>query len=127
MDATDTLVEVLRSEGLRVLATLARTVGDLAVAEDALSEATITALDKWPKTGSLIIRVPGWPWSPGARRLTCCDASQPGRPRRLPRSGGEPGPRRPDGGGDRGDGAGDVSARRHAAPDLHLLPPGAWP
>src|SRR6202044_991679 len=51
MDATDTLVEVLRSEGLRVLATLARTAGDLAVAEDALSEATITALDTWPATG----------------------------------------------------------------------------
>src|SRR5258708_4334323 len=51
MDATDTLVEVLKGEGPRVLATLARTVGDLAVAEDALSEATITALDAWPKTG----------------------------------------------------------------------------
>src|SRR5579863_3907985 len=51
MNATDTLVEVLRSEGVRVLATLARTVGDLAVAEDALSEATITALATWPKTG----------------------------------------------------------------------------
>ena len=51
MDAADTLVEVLRSEGVRVLATLARTIGDLAVAEDALSEATITALDAWPKTG----------------------------------------------------------------------------
>jgi len=51
MDATDTLVEVLRSEGIRVLATLARTVGDLAVAEDALSEATITALNTWPETG----------------------------------------------------------------------------
>src|SRR6202161_4580446 len=51
MDATGTLVDVLRSEGLRVLATLARTVGDLAVAEDALPEATITALDPWPKTG----------------------------------------------------------------------------
>jgi RNA polymerase sigma factor (sigma-70 family) len=51
MDAAGTLVEVLRSEGLRVLATLARTVGDLAVAEDALSEATITALDSWPRTG----------------------------------------------------------------------------
>jgi predicted RNA polymerase sigma factor len=35
MDATGTLVEVLRGEGLRVLATLARTVGDLAVAEEA--------------------------------------------------------------------------------------------
>ena len=51
MDATDTLVEVLKGEGPRVLATLARTVGDLAVAEDALSEATITALDTWPRTG----------------------------------------------------------------------------
>ena len=51
MDATDTLVEVLKGEGPRVLATLARTIGDLAVAEDALSEATITALDKWPQTG----------------------------------------------------------------------------
>src|SRR3984885_6797710 len=51
MNATDTLVEVLRSEGLRVLATLARTIGDLAVAEDALSEATITALATWPRTG----------------------------------------------------------------------------
>jgi RNA polymerase sigma factor (sigma-70 family) len=51
MNAADTLVEVLRSEGVRVLATLARTIGDLAVAEDALSEATITALDAWPKTG----------------------------------------------------------------------------
>ena len=51
MDATGTLVEVLKSEGPRVLATLARTIGDLAVAEDALSEATITALDRWPRTG----------------------------------------------------------------------------
>src|SRR6202167_2446261 len=51
MTPTDTLVEVLRTEGVRVLATLARTIGDLAVAEDALSEATITALDAWPKTG----------------------------------------------------------------------------
>jgi predicted RNA polymerase sigma factor len=51
MDAADTLAEVLKGEGLRVLATLARTIGDLAVAEDALSEATITALDAWPETG----------------------------------------------------------------------------
>src|SRR5580700_9766496 len=51
MDATGTLVEVLKGQGPRVLATLARTIGDLAVAEDALSEATITALDVWPRTG----------------------------------------------------------------------------
>ena len=45
------LAEVLKGEGPRVLATLAGTIGDLAVAEDALSEATITALDAWPRTG----------------------------------------------------------------------------
>jgi RNA polymerase sigma-70 factor (ECF subfamily) len=50
-DPAGILAGVLRSEGVRVLATLARTVGDLAVAEDALSEATVTALDAWPKTG----------------------------------------------------------------------------
>jgi len=38
MDATDTLVEVLKGEGPRVLATLARTIGDLAVeAQEALT------------------------------------------------------------------------------------------
>src|SRR5487761_1812959 len=51
MDAADMLAEVLKGEGPRVLATLAGTIGDLAVAEDALSEATITALDAWPRTG----------------------------------------------------------------------------
>jgi RNA polymerase sigma-70 factor, ECF subfamily len=51
MDAAGALAEVLKGEGPRVLATLARTIGDLAVAEDALSEATITALDRWPRTG----------------------------------------------------------------------------
>jgi predicted RNA polymerase sigma factor len=50
-DPAGALAEVLRTEGVRVLATLARTVGDLAVAEDALSEATVTALDTWPRTG----------------------------------------------------------------------------
>ena len=51
MDAAGTLAEVLKGEGPRVLATLARTIGDLTVAEDALSEATITALRAWPETG----------------------------------------------------------------------------
>jgi RNA polymerase sigma-70 factor (ECF subfamily) len=47
----DALVEVLRAEGPRVLATLARQLGDLTVAEDALSEATIAAIDTWPRAG----------------------------------------------------------------------------
>src|ERR1700690_4116025 len=51
MSPSDVLVDVLRTEGPRVLATLARTVGDLAVAEDALSEATIAALRAWERDG----------------------------------------------------------------------------
>jgi RNA polymerase sigma factor (sigma-70 family) len=47
----DALVEVLKAEGPRVLATLARQLGDLTVAEDALSEATIAAIGTWPKAG----------------------------------------------------------------------------
>jgi RNA polymerase sigma factor (sigma-70 family) len=47
----DALVEVLRAEGPRVLATLARQLGDLTIAEDALSEATIAAIDAWPRAG----------------------------------------------------------------------------
>ncbi len=51
MDAGDALVKVLREEGPRVLATLVRQLGDLSVAEDALSEATIAALGAWPGSG----------------------------------------------------------------------------
>ena len=45
MDASAALVKVLREEGPRVLAALVRHLGDLPVAEDALSEATIAALE----------------------------------------------------------------------------------
>ena len=44
MDASAAVVKVLREEGPRVLAALVRQLGDLPVAEDALSEATIAAL-----------------------------------------------------------------------------------
>jgi RNA polymerase sigma-70 factor (ECF subfamily) len=48
---TDLLVDVLRTEGPRVLATLARSTGDLALAEDALSEAAIVAMRAWQQDG----------------------------------------------------------------------------
>ncbi len=51
MDASAALVKVLREEGPRVLAALVRQLGDLPVAEDALSEATIAALGAWPGSG----------------------------------------------------------------------------
>ncbi len=45
------LAELVRVEGARILATLARTVGDLALAEDAVQEAVISALRTWPASG----------------------------------------------------------------------------
>jgi RNA polymerase sigma factor (sigma-70 family) len=51
MDASAALVKVLGEEGPRVLATLVRQLGNLPVAEDALSEATIAALGAWQASG----------------------------------------------------------------------------
>lgn len=66
MSATDALVEVLKEEGPGALGTLVRQLGDLSVADDALFEATIAALDAWPSAG--IPESPrAWP-TPVARR-----------------------------------------------------------
>nr|WP_217901734.1 MULTISPECIES: sigma-70 family RNA polymerase sigma factor [unclassified Rhodococcus (in: high G+C Gram-positive bacteria)] len=45
------LAAVVRDEGRRVLATLVRITGSLAVAEDAVSEAVVAALAHWPRSG----------------------------------------------------------------------------
>lgn len=45
-----TLDDVLRREGGQVLATLIRMTGDIGVAEDALQEAMIVALERWSNT-----------------------------------------------------------------------------
>jgi RNA polymerase sigma factor (sigma-70 family) len=50
-EAADRLAELVHHEGRRVLATLVRTVGDLGQAEDAVSEATLAALRRWPVDG----------------------------------------------------------------------------
>lgn len=42
---------LLRDEGSRVLATLARTTGSLDLAEDAVQDAVLKALDTWPRKG----------------------------------------------------------------------------
>jgi len=44
-------VALLRDEGSRVLATLVRTTGSLDLAEDAVQDAVLKALDTWPRTG----------------------------------------------------------------------------
>jgi RNA polymerase sigma-70 factor (ECF subfamily) len=48
---TNDLGELLRVEGGRSLATLTRVLGDLQLAEDALQDAVITALERWPRDG----------------------------------------------------------------------------
>jgi RNA polymerase sigma factor (sigma-70 family) len=45
------LVRLVRDEGRRVLATLVRHIGDLQLAEDAVQDAVLRALDTWPRTG----------------------------------------------------------------------------
>ncbi|WP_326999879.1 sigma-70 family RNA polymerase sigma factor [Dactylosporangium sp. NBC_01737] len=47
----DIVADTVRIEGARILATLIRTVGDVQIAEDAVQEAVIAALDAWPVTG----------------------------------------------------------------------------
>ncbi len=45
------IAEILRVEGGRALATLVRGLGDLQLAEDALHDAVVTALERWPDEG----------------------------------------------------------------------------
>ena len=56
-DAID-LAEAIRVEGGRVVATLTRLVGDLGLAEDAVQDAALAAMERWP--------VDGTPRNPGA-------------------------------------------------------------
>ncbi len=48
---SDPLAEALRIEGGRVLATLIRLTGDLGLAEDALGDAVVVALERWTSAG----------------------------------------------------------------------------
>ncbi len=49
--AGDNLVELLRTEGRKVIATLARLTGDIGLAEESLQDAIERALIIWPKQG----------------------------------------------------------------------------
>lgn len=57
VDLQNTLDAVWRMEAAKILATLTRTVGDVALAEDLASEAVLDALTQWPQTG--VPRNPG--------------------------------------------------------------------
>ena len=51
MDAAATVEAVYRAESRRVLATLIRLLGDFDRAEEAMHEAFVTAMERWPRDG----------------------------------------------------------------------------
>lgn len=57
-EVSEEITRIVRSEHGRVVATLIRRLGDIDLAEDAVSEALVTALERWP--------VDGIPPNPGA-------------------------------------------------------------
>lgn len=50
-EASSVLADLVREEGRRVLATLIRTTGSITIAEDAVQEAAVAALEHWPRDG----------------------------------------------------------------------------
>jgi RNA polymerase sigma factor (sigma-70 family) len=51
MGAGDAAEGLVREEGARVLATLVRVTGDLDLAQDAVQDAVVRALERWPRDG----------------------------------------------------------------------------
>jgi len=51
MPTGDALARLIREEGTRVLATLARVTGSIDLAEDAAQDAVVRALETWPRDG----------------------------------------------------------------------------
>ena len=111
------MASVYRAEYGRCVATLARLLGDIGLAEEAVQDAFAVAVEKWDESAAA---------QPG--RLDRDHRPQPGHrpaapgvdPRGPARPGAAAAPtRRAQGGG--------TGARRPAPPDLHLLPPGARP
>lgn len=51
MWAGDALARLVREEGTRVLATLVRVTGSVDLAENAVQDAAVRALETWPRDG----------------------------------------------------------------------------
>ena len=62
-DVHDAIERVFRAEYGRVLAILIASLGDFDLAEDALAETLLTALERWPRDGL--------PDNPAAWLVTC--------------------------------------------------------
>src|SRR5262245_28194141 len=63
-DARDRIEAIYRSESRRVLATLIRLLGDFDLAEEAVQDAFVAAVERWPVEG-VPANAGGWPWSAG--------------------------------------------------------------
>ena len=120
-DPAATVERTFREERPAVLATLIRHVGNFQLAEDAVQDAFAAAVATWPRDG-----VPANPgaWITVTARRKAIDRlrrerATADRTARLGRAGAA---RRP---GAPPRGRGERGARRSAAPDLHLLSPGA--
>jgi RNA polymerase sigma-70 factor, ECF subfamily len=50
-DVSDEIAGIVRAEHGRVVATLIRRLGDIDLAEDAVADALVTALERWPRDG----------------------------------------------------------------------------
>ena len=111
MDLSD-IERVFRSESGRAVATLVR-FGDIDLAEEAVQDAFVVALQRWPTNGL--------PPSPAGWIITTARHRGIDRVREATattaRSRGAPARARPTRGGRSG-------GRRPAAPDLHVLSPG---
>jgi hypothetical protein len=71
LEAAPALGELVRASGRDVLATLARWTGDLALAEDAVQDASLTALQVWSRGGG------GRPPPPGGGVNFLCEEDHP--------------------------------------------------
>ena len=107
-----------RSESRRVLATLIRLLGDFALAEEALHDAFVAAVERWPADGipeqprAWLVSTGRFKAIDGLRRRARFDASLGELARRIEAAAQDVRRRR-------------VGRGRSPAPRLHVLPPGA--
>ena len=109
---------VFREEYGRAVAVLVRVFGDIDVAEEAVQDAFTAAVQRWPSTG-LPPSPAGWIITTARNRAIDRLRREASRDDRHAQAALLHAARRTGRGGSR--------ARRPAAPDLHLLPPGARP
>jgi RNA polymerase sigma-70 factor (ECF subfamily) len=67
----DDVAHVFREEHGRAVAALVRAFGDIDLAEDAVQDAFVVAVERWPSTPAGTTPPCRWSRTPRARRPTC--------------------------------------------------------